>query len=142
MTTLPTEDQDMTQDAIVASAMIRVFDLCDLVLSWTEAIPRQPLTLLTDFVQHEEDFTSMHDISLSESSSQQASPPTQNSNALGTFRLTFMLKQLELNFSQAKMSLMFLAQRSSQPFASSLMTRSADLQKRFSLSTVGIYDIT
>ena len=71
-------------------------------------------------------------------SNSQALPPMQTSHAHVAVRFVIMLKQLELNLTQAKMCLTFLAPSTLPQLANGLADRCANLQKRINTMVGGV----
>jgi hypothetical protein len=136
MTTELAADRDLSRDAIVTGTMIRAVDLCDLILSIAEA---QPVNSQHESCHYEPGRSSeSSSTQMPGLLSHQALPPTQTLHMHGTVKFVLMLKQLELNLTQAKMCLTFLAPSTLPQLANRLASRSATLQNRINVMVGGI----
>jgi hypothetical protein len=134
MTAEPSNDRDLSRDAIVTGTMMRAFDLCEIILCMVEAQPEhhQPFAAGTFISQtsYSSEPSSTPIMSQPGRSSHQGLPSMQTLHAHSAVRFVLMLKQLELNLTQAKMCLAFLASSTLPQLSNGLANRCANLQKR------------
>lgn len=141
MTVEPLNDRDLSRDSIVIGTMMRAFDLCEIIVCMVEAQtrPNQPSEagIFIDQTSHSSGPSSTP-MSQPGNLRHQALPPMMSSYANGTVKLILMLKQLELNLTQARMCLRFLAPSMSPHITTGLTNRCTNLHKRINTMVGGV----
>jgi hypothetical protein len=126
MTADHSRDRDLSQDIIVTGTIIRAFDVCDLILSLAESQPE----LTSSSKPYADCPPVLSPTQQSMASGPSATNGSQTTQAHSGLKLALMLKQLELNLTQAKMCLTYLAPSTSPPLSKNLVDKSSSLMAR------------
>jgi hypothetical protein len=140
VTTELTADRDLSRDTLALSTLIRAFDVCDLVLSAAESSPSQYQTPASGyFDDHVELLSGPTSTPAVGQFAMQGGPAVHSPHPHGALKLYMMLKQLELNLTQARMCLSLLAASTSAQVTNGLANRSTVLQKRIHSVVGSVY---